>query len=310
MDLQKMLGAKVNRRRLLSNLGMMGAGAALTACGPQLLAQPPEADAAEVDLAILNFALNLEYLEAEYYLRGVFGEGLEARGVDVGGAAAGPVTGGRQLNFRSQRNLQNATEIALDEEAHVKFLQNVIIANYSPDAVAPRPAINFTDAFNAVGAAGGLSGFDPFSTDINFILGAFVFEDVGVTAYNGAAPLISNKAYLGAAASILAVEAYHAGDVRNVLFNLDGQTGDFARSVADAISDARDALAGPDDDDQPPVGENPFGTIANVTPTNGQALAFARTPRQVLNIVYLEAGAAQGGFFPNGVSGDFSALGL
>ena len=306
-----MLGAKVNRRRLLSNLGMMGAGAALTACGPQLLAQPPEADAAEVDLAILNFALNLEYLEAEYYLRGVFGEGLEERGVDVGGAAAGPVTGGRQLNFRSQRNLQNATEIALDEEAHVKFLQNVIIANYSPDAVAPRPAINFTDAFNTAAQAAGLGdSFDPFANDVNFILGAFVFEDVGVTAYNGAAPLINNKTYLGAAASILAVEAYHAGDVRNVLFNLDGPTGDFARTAADAISDARDALAGPDDDDQPPVGENPFGTIANVTPTDGNALAFARTPRQVLNIVYLGVNASQGGFFPNGISGDFSALGL
>ena len=309
MDVQKLLSTKVNRRRLLTNLGMMGAGAALTACGPQLLAQPPEMDPVEVDLAILNFALNLEYLEAEYYLRGVFGEGLEERGVDVGGAAAGPVTGGRQLNFRSQRNLQNATEIALDEEAHVKFLQGVI-RSIDESALAPRPAINFTDAFNTVGAAAGLSAFDPFSSDINFILGAFVFEDVGVTAYNGAAPLINNKAYLGAAASILAVEAYHAGDVRNVLFNLDGQVGDFARSVADAISDARDGLAGPDDDDQPPVGENPFGTIANVTPTNANALVFARTPRQVLNIVYLSAGASSGGFFPNGVAGDFSALGL
>ncbi len=303
-----MLSAKVNRRRLLSNLGMMGAGAALTACGPQLLAQPPEP--ADVDLAILNFALNLEYLEAEYYLRGVFGEGLEARGVDVGGAAAGEVIGGSQVDFDSARNRQNATEIALDEEAHVKFLQSVIAGNFGPDAVAPRPAINFTDAFNAVGAAGGLDSFDAFGSTINFILGAFVFEDVGVTAYNGAAPLISNKTYLGAAASILAVEAYHAGDVRNVLFNLDGPTGDFARTVADAISDARDALAGPDDDDQPPVHENPFGTIANITPTNANALAFARTPRQVLNIVYLSAGASQGGFFPNGISGDFSAFGL
>jgi hypothetical protein len=105
--------------------------------------------------------------------------------------------------------------------------------------------------------------FNPFADDVSFMLGAYVFEDVGVTAYSGAAPLIQSKTYLAAAAGILAVEAYHAGNIRTVLFD-EGQG-----PATAAISAVRAALSGANDD-QGVV----MNGVANITPTDVNALTF------------------------------------
>ncbi len=160
-----------------------------------------------------------------------------------------------------------------------------------------RPAIDLDEAFTAAALAAELiekgDTFDAFANEDNFLLGAFVFEDVGVTAYKGAAPLISNKTFLEAAAGILAVEAYHAGIIRTVLFS----RGLF--KAAQAISDARDRLDRDRDKDQG------IGTAsdANITPADENAIAFSRTTQQVLRIVYLGGAAVDFGFFPNRVNG-------
>jgi hypothetical protein len=268
---------------------------------------PTPTTAAPTDADVLNFALNLEYLEAQFYSFAAFGVGLPATQL-TGTGTQGAVTGGRRVNFTDPVVAAYAREIARDEIAHVAFLRTAL-----GTAAVAQPALDISgdpsSAFSAAARAAGLltgtsTGFDPYFSDENFLLGAYIFEDVGVTAYKGASILITSKDFLEAAAGILAAEAYHAGLVRTVLYR-KGLTTASLLGAADSISNARDSLDGASDLDQ---GISPTGTGAtiksNIVPTDANGIAFSRSAGQVLNIVYLNGRAiSNGGFFPAGVNG-------
>ncbi|MGH7097422.1 MAG: ferritin-like domain-containing protein [Stellaceae bacterium] len=278
----------LNRRQLVLKASLATFAAIGVGNVTAIVTTPTAAQAQQItDAAILNFALNLEYLEAEYYLRAVTGHGLPP-GQTTGQGAQGQVFGGMQVPFSSSAVQQYAAEIARDEHAHVRFLRKAL-----GSAAIAEPAIDLVNSFYILAQAAGLGdSFNPFISDENFLIGAYVFEDVGVTAYHGAASLIQNKDVLDAAAGILAVEAYHAANIRTAMYE---------RGIIDPtikISALRRQLG--DAIDRGIV----VGGKAHIVQADRNGIAPERTPAEVLNIVYAGGASGDFGFFPNRVNGE------
>jgi len=279
-------GLTAGRRGFLRSVGIAAGAVALAeATGPaSSQAAPSAAD-------VFNFALNFEYLGAEFYLRATTGEDVPA-GEVTGIGTPGGVTGGSPVPFTDPLVRALAVELAQDELGHVRFLR-AILGNVR----IARPAIDFAQSFTVFARAAGLvppdGTFNPFANDNNFLLGAFILEDVCVTAIKGATPLIRNNEFLEGAAGLLATEGYQAGAIRAFL------AGRGLFTQAQQISNLRNFFDGPADTDQG------IGTAANpnLFPEDANSLPFSRTPRQVLAIAYGSGNATPGGFFPNGTNG-------
>ena len=126
------------------------------------------------DVELLNFALTLEYLEAAFYDQAL----KRTRGL------AGEA-------------MEIAATLRDNEQEHVKALSATIKELGAKPVAAP--GVDFGKAF---------------ANQRSFLKTAQTFEDLGVSAYNGAAPQIESKEVLGAAGAIVQVEARHAAAIR------------------------------------------------------------------------------------------------
>jgi hypothetical protein len=196
-----------NRRNFLKGAGASSvalAGAAIL--GGVALPRTAQAASALSDADILNFALNLEYLEAEFYCVAYTGKNLVQLGIIPASAERGATTGGHKVpQITDAPDAWVAKALQSDEVAHVKLLRSAL-----GPAAAPKPAINL----DALGYG--------FASIPDFLKLARQLEDTGTSAYLGAAPDITNKSYLATAGSILSAEAKHAGTLRLIcsLYNV------------------------------------------------------------------------------------------
>ena len=273
-----------NGQAVLAAVGVIAASTALPL--NEAVAQQAESS---TDIDLFNFALNLEYLETDYYLRGL---GMTVDEVFRTSFGA-PVKGGRKVQFSNPVREGMIKNIAGNEVAHINFVRAI-----TGSQASQRPPIDMDAGFAAVAAAAGLSDFDPFGNEMDFFLGGMLFEDVGISVLKGSARKLRSLTLRESAAGLLGSEGYHMGAIRSVIYKM----GDTWRSRAAAISEFRDRLDGPQDLDQPPV---KVSNMSNIVPTNGNGIVFGRTPEHALNIIYGNParGVMAGGFFPEGFNG-------
>lgn len=283
-------GRRVVMRR--AGFGLAGIAAA------SLLGSKSASAATVTDVDIFNFALNFEYLGAEYYLRATTGNGLGTYAGLTGTGTQGTVVGGSPVPFQTEALGYYAQGLANDELGHVQVIREVL-----GTAAIAEPSIDLASSWSVLAAAAGLvpagGSFNPFANEINFLLGAYILEDVCVTALAGAAALLTDPTNISYAASILGAEGYQAGIIRAYLAGIG------AGDATNAISALRSKLSGTGDNGTD-YDSNPY----NFTNVDYAGLIFRRNTSQVLSIAYGTnvAGTSKGLFFPNGVNGTINTI--
>lgn len=194
------------RRDFLKTLGIGGSillmPAVFAACDDDSIVNPTNGTAVQLNLSndfgILNYAYALEQLEAAFYTQ------------VVAGTAFGGYTAEQQEVLADIRN---------HEIIHREFLKAALGSNAIP-------ALNL----NATAVASTM-------TSISVVLkNAEAFEDLGVSAYNGAGKYLASADYLTLAGKIVSVEARHAAAIRDMrealgTVGIDGPNTRFADST-------------------------------------------------------------------------------
>ncbi|MBB4078052.1 rubrerythrin [Lewinella aquimaris] len=201
-------GKATTRREAFSTFGRTVGKVATVALPLTAFMAPSRAFAQSSSMSIaevLNFALTLEYLEAEFY----------AMGLDADGLLSGDTR-------------ETVALISQHESAHVEFLRSAI-GSLGMDPVES-PEFDFT--------AGGTFE-DVFNNEQVFLAVAQAFEDTGVRAYKGQATnLMGNGDILTAALQIHSVEARHASEIRRIRGSkgwITGATNTTGASAAAAV---------------------------------------------------------------------------
>ncbi|KAI4297049.1 hypothetical protein L6164_036958 [Bauhinia variegata] len=257
------------------------------------------------DADMVQFALNVEFLEAEFFLYGALGKGLDAQMAEGGP----PPIGAQKANLDPQFK-DIIYQFGLQEVGHIRAIINTV-------GGFPRPLLNISREVFAelVDKAFGqplIPPFDPYANTINYLLASYVIPYIGLTGYVGASPNLQNFTIKSLVAGLLAVESGQDAVIRTVLYELRYDKvlpyGITVAEFTNRISNLRNKLGNAGVKDEGLVVPRPQGAEGrvegNILAGNENSTAYARDSREILRIVYLSGDErVPGGFFPKGADG-------
>ncbi|KAJ9559361.1 hypothetical protein OSB04_013975 [Centaurea solstitialis] len=262
-----------------------------------------------VDENILEFHLNLEYLEAEFFLYGSLGKGLDKLQPNLTGGGPPPV-GARMAHLTPLiRNI--FAQFGAQEIGHIREIKSKI-------GELKRPLMNlsaqsFATVINQAFGRPLYPLFDPYLNDINYLLASYIIPYVGLTGYVGSTPKLKTSISRKLVAGLLAVESGQDAVVRSLLYERAMVRvmpyGITVAEFTDRISALRNKLGRNGIKDEGLVITSNNLKIkgkwkGNILVGNRNSLAYGRTPKESLRIVY-GSGKEQvpGGFYPRGAEG-------
>ncbi|GLJ33173.1 hypothetical protein SUGI_0667930 [Cryptomeria japonica] len=260
----------------------------------------------EVDL--LEFPLNLEYLEAEFFLFGSLGYGLDRAAPELPDGGPPPV-GGKKANLDSV-TYNVILEFAYQEVGHLRAIKATVPG-------FPRPQLNLSAQFFATAMDAAFETklnppFDPYANSLNYLLASYLVPYVGLTGYVGTNPRLQSKTAKRLLAGLLGVESGQDAVIRALLFeSLLEKVEPYPYTVAEftrRISMLRNSLGQTPSVDEGLVVERQHGAEGRVTGNilagDERSVAYARTPEQILRIVYSTGNESiPGGIYPRGGNG-------
>ncbi|KAF3657136.1 Desiccation-related protein PCC13-62 [Capsicum annuum] len=260
------------------------------------------------DVDLIEFPLNLEFMEAEFFLWGSLGYGLDKFAPEL--ADGGPVPISAQIAKLSPLIRDVIAQFGFQEVGHVRAIKDTV-------AGFPRPLLNlsresFATVMNDAFGHPLEPPFDPYANDINYLLASYVIPYVGLTGYVGANPKLHSPTAKRLVAGLLGVESGQDAVLRALLYERGRENvkpyGITVTEFTNRISALRNKLGRHGIKDEGLRVQREFGAEGsirgNILAGDKYSLAYDRTPEEILRIVYGSGQESKpGGFYPNGAEG-------